>query len=42
MAKVSFQTPDLFAWTAVILALAAAFEGLFLAAVDALAGKVGY
>lgn len=40
-AKVYLQTPDLFAWTAVILALAAAFEGLFLTAVDALAGKVG-
>ena len=40
-AKVYLQTPDLFAWTAVILALAAAFERLFLTAVDALAGKVG-
>ena len=40
-AKVYFQTPDLFAWTAVILILAAGFERLFLAAVDLLAGKVG-
>lgn len=40
-AKIYLQTPDLFAWTAVILVLAAVFEGLFLAAVDALAGKVG-
>ena len=41
MAKVYFQTPDLFAWTAVILVLAAVFERLFLSAVDGLAGKVG-
>lgn len=40
-AKVYLQTPDLFAWTAVILMLSAAFERLFLAAVDALAGKAG-
>ncbi len=40
-AKVYLQTPDLFAWTAVILLLAAAFERLFLAAADALAGKAG-
>lgn len=40
-AKVYLQTPDLFAWTAVILILAAAFERLFLAAVDAVAGKAG-
>ncbi len=39
MAKVYYQTPDLFAWTAVILVLAAIFERGFLAAVDALAGK---
>lgn len=39
--KIYFQTPDLFAWTAVILALSAAFERLFLGAVDALAGKAG-
>ena len=37
----SLQTPDLFAWTAVILALAAAFERLFLSAADILAGKAG-
>ena len=41
-AKVYYQTPDLFAWTAVILTLAAVFEKLFLAAVDALAGKAGH
>lgn len=40
-AKVYWETPDLFAWTAVILLLSAAFERLFLGAVDALAGKVG-
>lgn len=40
-AKVYYQTPDLFAWTAVILALAAAFERLFLAGVDAVARKAG-
>lgn len=38
-AKIYLQTPDLFAWTAVILILAAAFEALFLAAVDWIAGK---
>ena len=40
-AKVYLETPDLFAWTAVILGLAAAFERLFLAAVDTLAERVG-
>lgn len=40
-AKIYLQTPDLFAWTAVILALAAAFEQLFLRAVDSLAGRAG-
>lgn len=40
-AKVYLQTPDLFAWTAVILTLSAVFERLFLAAVDLFAGKAG-
>ena len=40
-AKVYFQTPDLFAWTAVIVAVSVAFEHLFLTAVDALVRKVG-
>ena len=40
-AKVYFQTPDLFDWTAVIVAVSVAFEKLFLALVDALAGKAG-
>ncbi|MDY3985408.1 ABC transporter permease [Dysosmobacter sp.] len=40
-AKVYFQTPDLFAWTAVILAVSALLERLFLAGMDRLAGKVG-
>lgn len=40
-AKVYLQTPDLFAWTAVILLLSAAFERLLLGAVDLLAGKAG-
>ena len=40
-AKVYFQTPDLFAWTAMILAVSVLLERLFLAGVDRLAGKVG-
>lgn len=40
-AKVYFLTPDLFAWTAVIVAVSVVFERLFLAGVDRLAGKVG-
>lgn len=40
-AKVYYQTPDLFAWTAVILVLSAAFEKLFLAGVDYAARKAG-
>lgn len=40
-AKIYLQTPDLFAWTAVILVLSAVFERLFLAMVDKLAGKAG-
>ncbi len=40
-AKVYFQTPDLFAWTAVIVAVSVGFEKLFLWAVDRLAGKAG-
>ena len=40
-AKVYFQTPDLFAWTAVIVAVSVLFEKLFLALMDALAGKAG-
>ena len=40
-AKVYLQTPGLFAWTVVILVLSALFEKVFLAVVDALAGKVG-
>ena len=38
-AKVYFQTPDLFAWTAVIVAVSVAFERAFLALVDLLARK---
>lgn len=38
-AKVYFQTPDLFAWTAVIVAVSVVFEKAFLALVDLLAGK---
>lgn len=41
-AKVYLQTPDLFAWTLVILVLAALLERLFLAAVDQIAEKAGY
>ena len=40
-AKVYFQTPDLFAWTAVIVLLSVGFEKLFLLAVDSLAERVG-
>jgi len=40
-AKVYFQTPDLFAWTAVIVAVSLVFEKLFLLAVDRLAREVG-
>ena len=39
-AKVYFQTPDLFAWTAVIVLTSALLERLFLRAVDALAERV--
>ncbi len=41
MAKVYFQTPDLFAWTAVIVAVSVLFERLFLSGVDLLARKAG-
>lgn len=40
-AKVYFLTPDLFAWTAVIVAVAVLFEKLFQAGINRLAGKVG-
>ena len=40
-AKVYFQTPDLFAWTAVIVAVSVLFERLFLRLVDWWAGKAG-
>lgn len=40
-AKVYFQTPDLFAWTAVIVAVSLVMEKLFLLAVDRLAKEVG-
>lgn len=38
-AKIYYQTPDLFAWTAAIVAVSALFERLFLRLVDAVAGK---
>ena len=40
-AKVYFMTPDLFAWTAVIVTVSVVFEKLFLRIVDALVGKAG-
>lgn len=40
-AKVYFLTPDLFAWTVVIVLVSALFERLFLRGVDALVRKVG-
>lgn len=39
-AKIYFQTPDLFAWTAVIVLISVLFEKLFLLAVDHLAERV--
>ena len=38
-AKIYFQTPDLFAWTAAVVAVSAVFERLFLKLVDAVVGK---
>lgn len=38
-AKIYFQTPDLFAWTAAIVAVSVIFERLFLKLVDVLVGK---
>ena len=40
-AKVYYMTPDLFAWTAVIVLVSVVFERLFLCIVDALVGKTG-
>ena len=40
-AKVYFMTPDLFAWTAVIVMVSVVFEKLFLRLVDDLVGKAG-
>lgn len=40
-AKVYFQTPDLFAWTAVIVLVSALFEKLFLCLVDRLTERMG-
>ena len=40
-AKVYFMTPDLFAWTAVIVGVSVVFERLFLRIVDVLVGKAG-
>ena len=40
-AKVYFQTEDLFAWTAVIVAVSLIFERLFLRAVNALTERLG-
>ena len=40
-AKVYWETADLFAWTAVIVAVSVLFEHLFLKVVDTLAGKAG-
>jgi len=38
-AKIYYQTPDLFAWTAAIVAVSILFERLFLKLADAIAGK---
>ena len=40
-AKVYFETPNLFAWTAVIVLLSAGLEKLFLLAVDKMAERMG-
>ncbi|MBE6963691.1 MAG: ABC transporter permease subunit [Ruminococcaceae bacterium] len=40
-AKVYYMTPDLFAWTAVIVVVSVVFEKLFLRLVDAVAGREG-
>ncbi len=40
-AKIYFQTPDLFAWTVVIVAVSVLFERVLLKLVDHLAGKAG-
>ena len=40
-AKVYYMTPDLFAWTAVIVVVSVLFEKLFLRLIDALVGKAG-
>ena len=40
-AKVYFMTPDLFAWTAVIVLVSVVFERMFLRIVDVMVGKVG-
>ena len=40
-AKVYYMTPDLFAWTAVIVVVSVVFERLFLYGIDALVGKAG-
>ncbi len=40
-AKIYYEAPELFAWTAVIVALSVGFERLFLLALDRLAKEVG-
>lgn len=40
-AKIYLQTPDLFAWTAVIAGLSVLFERVLLLAVDRLAERAG-
>lgn len=40
-AKIYLRTPDLFAWTAVIVALSVVLEKVFLSLIDCLAKKVG-
>lgn len=42
MAKIYLQTPDLFAWTAVIVAFAVLFERLFLVLMDGFARKAAF
>ena len=40
-AKITLETPDLFAWTAVIVTVSVIFERLFLRLVDAAVRKAG-
>ena len=40
MQKIYLETPDLFAWTATIIAVSVIFEKLFMMVLDAVAGRI--